>query len=373
MRFDLSGRSVIEATPTGDVLDRYFRSQFAPFVPTETSAPATVVIQPESAERSPIVEFQGPANDDLVTATDGERLYVMSDGLRCTVPNALDGTPLRFDYDPGFPIWRIFRQTVRPALQVSLVAGGSVAVHASSVEIDGRGVLVSGWSESGKTETALAMMESGARFVSDKWTIIGQDRELSAFPINVGVRRWVLEYLPTLKSSITLGARAQFAVARIGSVLLAPAGRGRARNRATAMIRDAARLATALGDRAAFSAKDIREAYGQVDDPTRRVPTRAVIVLVSVPGSAITTEPADPAWAAARLARSAAYERRSYFGLLQRAGFASIHRPSSVLEAAIEREESLLRSILEGCTVVAVRAPFPTDPTRVADAIARAI
>jgi len=202
---------------------------------------------------------------------------------------------------------------------------------------------------------------------------VGEDRALSAFPITIGVRRWVLEYLPSLKSSVTFGARAQFAAARVGSVLLAPVSRGRARNRATGMIQDAARMATALGDRAAFSIADLREAYGQDDDPTRRVPTHAVIVLVTVPGPAITTEPADPAWAAARLVRSAAYERRAYFGLLQRAGFASVQRSSSILEEAIGREEAVLRTILEGCTVLAVRAPFPTDPTRVADAINRAI
>src|SRR6266566_316719 len=222
MRFELSGRAVVETTPVGDALDRYFRDQFAPFLPSETNAPPTVVIGPVADELPPIVELMGPANDDLVTATDGERLYAIYDGLRCAVPDALDAAPVRIDYEPGFPIWRVFRQMVRPAVQVSLVAGGSVAVHASSVEVDGRGVLISGWSESGKTETALAMMEGGATFVSDKWTIVGQDRELSAFPINVGVRRWVLEYLRTLKSSVTLGARAQFAAARVGSVLLSP-------------------------------------------------------------------------------------------------------------------------------------------------------
>jgi hypothetical protein len=139
------------------------------------------------------------------------------------------------------------------------------------------------------------------------------------------------------------------------------------------MIKDAARMATALGDRAGFSVTDLRRAYGQHDDPTRRVPTHAVIVLVNVPGQAITTAPADPAWAAARLARSAAYERRTYFGLLQRAGFVSARRPVSVVEEAIGREESILHAVLAGCTVLAVRAPFPTDPTRVANAIAQAL
>ena len=43
MRFDLSGRAVVETTPVGDALDRYFRDQFAPFLPSETNAPPTAI------------------------------------------------------------------------------------------------------------------------------------------------------------------------------------------------------------------------------------------------------------------------------------------------------------------------------------------
>src|SRR2546427_8837914 len=141
MRFDLSGRAVVERPPAGDALDRYFRDQFAGFLPSEPNAPPTVVIGPVADELPPIVELMGPANDDLVTATDGERLYAIYDGLRCAVPDALDAAPVRIDYEPGFPTWRVFRQTVRPALHVRVVAGGSVAVPASSGGVDERGGL----------------------------------------------------------------------------------------------------------------------------------------------------------------------------------------------------------------------------------------
>ena len=57
-------------------------------------------------------------------------------------------------------------------LQLGHVARGAAVAHSAAVVLDGRAVLVAGWSESGKTETALALMEDGARFLSDKWTVL---------------------------------------------------------------------------------------------------------------------------------------------------------------------------------------------------------
>ena len=375
MRFDLSGRAVLELVGAEEPVARYVTGQMDPFPPGDASDPAPDLVLESSSgslERT-LVEVQHAADDDLVTATDGRRLFVEWDHRRCCVPDALEERPARFEYEPGFPVWRIFRQAVRPALQMSMVANGALAVHAASVEIEGGGLVVAGWSESGKTETALGLMESGARFLSDKWTILGADGEASAFPISVGIRRWVLRYLPTLRASLTPTARAQFAAVGVAGLLLEPAGRRSARGRSMGMAVDSARRAMALGDRAAFSVRDLRAVYGQSDDPTRRVPTRAVALLVNVPGEAITTQEADPAWASARLARSAAFERRAYFNLMQRAAYAVPSRPVTLVERAVAQEEELLRTVLSSVRLLAVRAPFPTDPRLVADAILRAL
>src|SRR5204862_272952 len=80
-----------------------------------------------------------------------------------------------FAAEPGFPIARAFGRVVRPTLQLAMLARGGAAVHSAAVELDGKAVLVAGWSESGKTETALALVEEGARFLSDKWTFVAED------------------------------------------------------------------------------------------------------------------------------------------------------------------------------------------------------
>jgi hypothetical protein len=171
MQFDLSGRLVLESLDDDERVARYIRGQMAPFQPTVVPAaprPADLVLASSIDDMDAILEEQRPADDDLTTGTDGRRLYVLSKGRRCSIPDALDEAPIRFDYDPGFPLWRVFRTAVRPAMQVALAASGrGVAVHAATVTLDGGAIVVAGWSESGKTETALGLMERGASFLSD--------------------------------------------------------------------------------------------------------------------------------------------------------------------------------------------------------------
>jgi hypothetical protein len=371
--FDLSRQILIESREDDPRLIRFLEGQLAPFPPTPAppdARPPDVVIAPSIEEAGPIVEEQREANDGVTSATDGRRLFVLADDRRCAIPDALDEGPARFDHDPGFPLWRIFRSAVRPAMQVGLSASGrGVAVHAASVTIDGGAVVVAGWSESGKTETALGLMEGGAAFLSDKWTLIGADAQASAFPISVGIRRWVLHDLPTLRSSLTGAARIQFTAARLASLALDPVAGMPARTRSRDVLADVARRAIALGDRAAFGMAEIRAAYGQTDDPARRVPVRLVVALQTVPGNDIRVRPGDPIEVAARLARSAAYERRHYFELLQRAGYAMPSRVATAQERAIAADEGRLRALFERVRVIVVEAPFPTDPRPVADAI----
>jgi hypothetical protein len=373
MQFDLSGRLVIESLDDDESVARYIRGQMAAFQPTLEPAgprPADVVLAPSIDDMGAILEEQRPADDDLTTGTDGRRLYVLSKGRRCSIPDALDESPIRFDYDPGFPLWRVFRTAVRPAMQVALAASGrGVAVHAATVTLDGGAIVVAGWSESGKTETALGLMERGASFLSDKWTLLGSDGLASAFPISIGIRRWVLRYLPTLRSSLTRGARLQFTAAGLASLVLEPVAGRSAPSRTAGFVADGAGRAMAIGDRAAFEVVELRTAYGQTDDPGRTVPVRLLVALRTVQGEDVRVQSAEPREIAARLARSAAYERRHYFELLQRAGYALPNRIAAPQDRAIAADEALLRTLFGRVRVVAVDAPFPTDPRRVADAI----
>src|SRR5207245_4024351 len=117
---------------------------------------------------------------------------------------------------------RVFGAAVQPLVQLSLHRHRAVAVQASSVEVGGAGLVVAGWSESGKTETVLALIEGGGRFVTDKWTVLSEAGRIAPFPAAVFIRRWVLEYLPRLAASLSLKAKGQLGAGRIASAVSRP-------------------------------------------------------------------------------------------------------------------------------------------------------
>jgi hypothetical protein len=368
--FDLSGRVSLSIDDPDRRVERRVAVQMDPFAPVSPpAAEADVVlasVPPESLP--PFGDVHNPANDGLRTAADGERLFLLLEGHACAVPDPVDGGTVRFTYGRGFPIGRVVRTVVRPALQLALPSRGAVAVHSAAVELEGRAVLVAGWSESGKTEAALALMETGASFLSDKWTIVGEDGRASAFPVNVGVRRWVTPYLPRLAASLPPAARAQMRVAAVAAGLAAPLPRGGRTGRAA----EIADRAVMLADRVALAPRELRAAYDQRDDAGRRVPLGLVAVLTTVPGERVSARPADPEWAAARLARSAAYERRTYFALAERRRYAfpvQAAHPGPA-ERSADADLRVLRRVLAASRVIEVRAPFPVDPRRIAGALA---
>jgi hypothetical protein len=365
--YDLSGRSSLEYDGQDPAVATYLAAQMDPFAPCTRNAVPGVVIETMRRNGRRLVDVQNPARDGLTTASDGERAYVLAHGRACAVPWPLDRRPLHFAPEPGFPLSKVFSRLVRPALHLSLHERECVAVHSAAVELEGGAVLVAGWSESGKTETALALMEQGARFLSDKWTVAGTDGHASSFPINVGVRRWVLPYLPRLAGAVPARARAQLTVAGVVAAATKPARDRMGRPGAFA------ERVVAVADRVALAPSELRAAYGQTDDPGRRVPLLATAVLTTVASSEPTCEPADPAWAAAKLARTAAYERRELFELALRRGYAFPLEAADGLRATVERETALLERALARGRVLEVRAPFPVDPTRVADALLRAL
>lgn len=233
------------------------------------------------------------------------------------------------------------------------------------------GTIVSGWSESGKTEVALALVEAGASFLSDKWTVAGPDGEISAFPVGVGVRGWVMTTLPRLQASLPRRARAQLVAARLirtgTGPLLDRAGSGRVTRLATGMVV----RAVELGDRAGLSPTEIRQAYGQADDPARRAQLTTVVLLLTGPTGRVVVEEATSGWAARRLARTAAYERRTWYDLQERGAYAGLPDRAGARDAAIAAEERLLAAVMDGDSrVLRVTCPFPCDPRRVVDALA---
>ncbi|HYY02980.1 MAG TPA: hypothetical protein VE736_03760 [Gaiellaceae bacterium] len=370
MRFELPGAS-LRFRALDERATRIVRTELDPYVPTTTDEDADADLDVVSTDQLALrfADIQNPAGDGRVTASDGSRLYLLEGDRACSLPRFDTGTPYRFECMPDFPLRALMRAVLRPALQLAMLDHDTVVVHGATVEHDGRGTVVAGWSESGKTETALAFLEQGARFVSDKWTVLPNGARVSPFPISVGVRRWVLPFLPRLRRELPRSARAQLLAAAAASAVTRPLRRARMTGPIGRTAAAAASRAVALADRAALTPSQLARAYG-ADRPLETAPLRALVFLTTVSDDNVSARVSDAVTIARRLARSASYERGPFFDLLRRMRF-SLADVSAEFELSVERrEEELLTKRLEGVNLLDVHAPFPTDPRRVADAIA---
>ena len=364
MHVDFAGRATLEVADPDPRLASEFGVLVDPYVPESGASREAPDVLVRVAPRRPLVEVHRRAQDGLVTGWDGAALHVFHGDKTCTVPSA--GEPLDFVYERGFPLASVFRRYVRPGVQMAMWRHGAVCAHACGVVVAEDGMLVAGWSETGKTETALALMEKGARFVSDKWTILGSDARISTFPITAGIRRWVLSALPTLRSSLPWRARCQF-----GASAAVDAASGALRHlpaRVVAGPRRLAEQAVLLADRAALTPSQLLTAYGDEPRPKVGVPLSLVVLLTTVQEKSLSARRVDPEWAAGRLAASAAHERRFFFELDARRRYSA--GPTNVQAVAVEhREREFLLAALQGLPILEVRTPFPTDPRPVAELV----
>ncbi len=91
--------------------------------------------------------------------------------------------------------------------------------------IKGKGILLAGWAESGKTEAMLGFLQAGATFVSDKWTIVdGKGPSILHFPTPITVRHWMIDLIPGLSNRLKTTERLRAQAAGVAGSLLATTG-----------------------------------------------------------------------------------------------------------------------------------------------------
>lgn len=369
MTVSLPGGVTVEVTSRDDRLRSVVLEQLDPFRDEVSTrdADADVVIEDLDPATVTLDEIHRLAGDGLSTASDGSSLYALAGDALCRLPDVTADGPLRFGVGPGFPLRPLFGAMVRPTLHARMLEHDAMAMHGASVHLDGGAVLVTGWSESGKTETALALLERGATFVSDKWTVVEPGFRAGTFPIGVGIRRWMLPHAPKLAGSLPRAARLQLAGAGVAGAVSSPVRRMRPGGRLGRLLVGSVERAVRLADRAALTPSDLAAIYGTPGDPRSTWPIRGVIVLRTVPGGEVTARPVESATVARRLAWSATVERGDFHAYRRRAAYALAWGDDDLARRTLEVERSRIGTLLDGVPSVEVSAPFPTDPGRIAD------
>jgi hypothetical protein len=250
-----------------------------------------------------------------------------------------------------------------PIVNLTALARGILPLHASAFDYEGRGVIVTGWAKGGKTETLLAFMSRGARYVGDEWVYIDPAiRRVVGIPEPIRLWDWHLRAAAEYAQQVPCGARARLRALRAGVITLEALAAGR--------------LGVGWARRALPIAR--RQLSVQVC-PTRLFGVEACaesasldhVVLVANHSSQAVEALAVPAREVAeRAAFSLAYERADFLSYYQRFRFAFPHVANPHVEEAEATGRRLLHRALDGVPSHAVHHPYPPAIPSLFDAIA---
>jgi hypothetical protein len=233
-----------------------------------------------------------------------------------------------------------------PLLNLVAASKGDLPLHAAAFELDGLGVLVTGWSKSGKTETLLAFAGEGARYLGDEWVYLHADGGMSGLPEPMRVWSWHLRELGRRRPRLPLRTRVGLA-----ALDLAVAGGHPIDARLPPLLRRARHLAA--------QQRNVRLPPRRFLPVADRGRLDVVVLTESHDREDITVEPIDVEEVASRAATMLPVERTPLLEAYDVYRYAFPDRRSELVDSAPERERALLSERLRGRPALRVRHPYP--------------
>jgi hypothetical protein len=264
-----------------------------------------------------------------------------------------------------------------PMLNATMLAKGWLPLHASGFVHAGVGVLATGWSKGGKTETLLAFAARGARYVADEWLYLAPGGTgMFGIPEPIRLWSWHLASLPELRARVPRSERARLSVLGLVAGGMSKVTNGGARhgsaatrglNRASALVRT--QLCVDLAPGRLFPGNGAPVNVGDAG-PAEPVRPERVLFVVSHERPEITVEPVDPMDVAERMCHSLAEEDQRLVSCYHKFRFAFPGRSNAVLDGAAARRRELLRAAFAGKRAYEVRHPYPVSLPALYEALA---
>ena len=253
-----------------------------------------------------------------------------------------------------------------PILNLTVLAKGALPMHASAFTYNGTGVLTTGWSKGGKTETLLAFMTQGASYIGDEWVYIsGDGRRMYGIPEPIRVWDWHLQYLPHYRELVRTGDRARLRAIQMALSLDRALSNGSAK--ASLPVKVMRRVAPIL-KRQAFVDIHPRELFGQ-GFGTLAGDLEKIFFVVSHESPEVIVQPMDAQEIARRMVFSLQHERLDFMSYYLKFRFAFPAASNVLIEQAEALQRERLAQVLKGKEAYAVYHPYPVPIQKLFDAI----
>jgi hypothetical protein len=238
-------------------------------------------------------------------------------------------------------------------------------MHASAFCYNGVGVLTTGWSKGGKTETLLAFMAHGARYIGDEWVYISADSQrLYGIPEPIRVWDWHLQSMPEYQALIGPQERLRMGMIKFATQSMA---RASANGSSLPPIKFMRRLTPLLQQQLHVDLTP-QKLFGQESNALAG-PFNKVFFVASHAAPEVTAQPMAGREIAHRMVFSLQEERLPFLSYYLKFRFAFPYARNELLEQAEERQRTLLVQMLADKEAYAVYHPYPVALPLLYDAI----
>ena len=300
-------------------------------------------------------------------AFDDERFYILRNKHKSVAKVALDMQTIGSSTDVVCERGLASIPLLLPLINHSALAKGVLPLHASAVRYRGKGILILGWAQGGKTETLLSFLNAGAEYVGDEWVYVSPDgSRLMGIPEPVFVWKWHLEELPKYWSRISKKKRRKFAALDLAIRGLQPFTNSKSRN-----VSFGTRFRSLLERQQNLYVPPATLFEGQMGDLATDFDM--VLFVASHEARAMATTPVDPSIVAGKVRHSLSDERDVLMTWYKKYRFAFPERSNTFLEQADETEWSLLQAAFAEKPAFAFHHPYPLPIAEIAPSISKVI
>ena len=242
-------------------------------------------------------------------------------------------------------------------INLTALSKGVLPLHASALLYKGKGILITGWSKGGKTETLLAFAANGAQYVGDEWIYFSTDgQRMYGIPEPTRVWYWHLQEMARHKTMVNrkdllrLQALNTFAKAleRLESI---PLGR-------RAGYLQVLKRFTALVKRQLYVHIPPEKLFGQKADGIE-ARLEKIFFMVSRDKSDLTVQQIAAEEIAERIVFSLQEEQMDFMSYYFKYRFAFPERSNSLIGRTEEMQRKLVLRALAGKEAYAVYHPYP--------------
>ena len=286
---------------------------------------------------------------------------------RVQIPFAEMGQPCEILCEHGVPAVPLLIAIIN----LTALNKGVLPLHASAFSYQGKGVLTTGWSKGGKTETLLAFVDQGAQYIGDEWVYLSDGgRQMHGIPEPLRIWDWHLAELPHYWDHVSKQDRTRLRTLHLlmqGATRMAGDGRKKLSGPAKLMVRTAALLKQQL-----YVDMAPEKIFGQAQSAITANIDR-IFFVASHETPDIFVEPIAPRTIAERMVFSLQYERLPLMTYYLKFRFAFPHLRNALLEEAEVRQRELLLTMFDNKPAYALYHPYPVKIPALFDAISALI